>query len=237
MGTESRQPLRLTPQTVIALLIIFFGLVKTADNLGWVHAESVLRLWPLGLVAIGARVYSRAEDQSNRIMGGVIAGLGIFLAIGPLFGVRAGVFDLWPLVLVAAGATIILRARQDQRETPGPTNDQHVSGDQHVSAMAFWAGIKRKVTSRTFRRAELTSVMGGIELDLRGASVVDGEAVVDVFVMMGGLEIRVPADWSVSNQVAVIMGGIEDKSQNLPASPSRLILRGFVVMGGVEVKN
>lgn len=241
MHANERGALRFSPQTVIALLVIFFGLVKTADNLGWVHASSVLRLWPLGLIAIGSIVYSRADDRSNRIMGGVIAGAGVWLAAAPLFGAHVSLFDLWPLVLVGAGVTIIMRARQEP--TPVPTGSASLAGsspmpgDQHVSALAFWAGIKRRVTSQVFRRADLTAVMGGIELDLRGANLAEGGAVIDVFVMMGGLEIRVPPGWFISNEVAVIMGGVDDKTQVMPAATSRLTLRGFVVMGGIELKD
>jgi hypothetical protein len=68
------------------------------------------------------------------------------------------------------------------------------------------------VSSPVFRHADLTAVMGGIELDLRQAGTGGGEAVIDVFVMWGGIEITVPPDWAVSNQVVPIMGGAEDSA-------------------------
>ena len=78
--------------------------------------------------------------------------------------------------------------------------------------------------------------MGGIELDLRGASTAGGEAIIDVFAMWGGIEIKVSPDWSVSNQAIAIMGGVEDKSKATSDARHRLIVRGFVLMGGVEIK-
>ena len=80
------------------------------------------------------------------------------------------------------------------------------------SEFAIWSGMQRRVASPAFRRAELTAIMGGIEVDLRQAGTENGEAVIDVFVMWGGIEITVPPDWAVSNQVTPIMGGAEDKS-------------------------
>ena len=50
-----------------------------------------------------------------------------------------------------------------------------------------------------FRRADLTAIMGGVEVDLRGAST-GQEAVIDVFAWWGGIEITVPPDWAVSNR-------------------------------------
>ena len=62
------------------------------------------------------------------------------------------------------------------------------------------------------------------------------EAIIDVFVWWGGVEITVPPDWAVSNQVVAIMGGADDKSTGTQDARNRLIVRGFVVMGGVEIK-
>jgi hypothetical protein len=108
--------------------------------------------------------------------------------------------------------------------------------DQRASLFAFWSGSKRRITSAAFQYADCTAVMGGIEIDLSGAGTSGAEAIIDVFVMMGGINIRVPADWVVSNQVLAVMGGVDDRSTGPPDSRNRLILRGFVMMGGIEVK-
>jgi predicted membrane protein len=78
--------------------------------------------------------------------------------------------------------------------------------------------------------------MGGVELDLRSAGTGGQEAIIDVFVWWGGVEITVPPDWAVSNQVVAIMGGADDKSTGTQDARNRLVVRGFVVMGGVEIK-
>jgi hypothetical protein len=111
-----------------------------------------------------------------------------------------------------------------------------ISGDTMLSEIAIWAGKQRRSVSPNFRHADLTAIMGGIELDLRGASTSTGEAVIDLFVMWGGIEIWVPPDWAVSNQVGLLMAGAEDKSTGTQAARHRLIVRGFAIMGGVEIK-
>ena len=62
-------------------------------------------------------------------------------------------------------------------------------------------------------------------------------AVLDVFVMMGGMEIFVPADWTLELHVTPLLGGYDDKTQRPSAPAKRLIIRGTVVMGGIDVKN
>jgi predicted membrane protein len=79
--------------------------------------------------------------------------------------------------------------------------------------------------------------MGGCEIDLRQAQI-NGEAAIDVFAMWGGIEIRVPEDWTVISRVTPLMGGFEDKTRPLQgAGTHRLVVRGFILMAGVEVKN
>ena len=98
------------------------------------------------------------------------------------------------------------------------------------------SGTKRRVTSPLFKRADFTVVMGGVEVDLRSASIAGGEAVIDLFVVMGPVEILVPPDWTVVNQLVAVMSGVDDKSTGEPSGKNRLVLRGFVLMGSVEVK-
>ena len=55
--------------------------------------------------------------------------------------------------------------------------------------------------------------------------------------MWGGIEIRVPPDWTVVSQVDPILGGFEDKTMPPKDESKRFIIHGSVVMGGIEVGN
>lgn len=222
---------RITPQIVVGLGIVAMGLLLTAGNLGWVEAYDLWRYWPLVIIAGGLAKFLTASTTAGRVAGTVFMVIGA-LWLGDNFHVlRFRVWDWWPLLFVFLGLRLILRSRT----TPDGQGDGTVTADQVVSGFAFWSAFRRRVVSTAFRRADLTAVMGGIELDLRGAST-PGEAVIDVFAMWGGIEIKVPPDWAVSNQAMAIMGGVEDKSKATSDARQRLIVRGFVLMGGVEIK-
>jgi hypothetical protein len=112
-----------------------------------------------------------------------------------------------------------------------------VDANSTLSAMAILGGVSRGNNSRSFRGADLLAIMGGCQLDLRQAAI-NGEAAIEVFVLWGGIEIRVPEDWTVSSRIVPLMGGVEDKTRPPQgATAHRLILRGFAIMGGVEIKN
>ena len=61
--------------------------------------------------------------------------------------------------------------------------------------------------------------MGGCEVDLRNA-VINGDAVIDVFAMWGGIEIRMPEDFTLINRVTAVMGAVEDNTRP-PQAPTR----------------
>ena len=106
-----------------------------------------------------------------------------------------------------------------------------------MTVVAIMAGVTRGNNSPAFRRADLFAFMGGCEIDLRKAAI-NGEAIIDLFCMWGGIEIRVPEDWTVVSQIVPLMGGVDDKTRPpQTASGHRLTLRGMALMGGVEVKN
>jgi predicted membrane protein len=106
-----------------------------------------------------------------------------------------------------------------------------------MNLVAIMSGISRGNNSSAFRGADLVAIMGGCELDLRKAAI-NGEATIDLFCMWGGIEIRVPEDWTVESHVVPLMGGVEDKTRPIQAATThRLTLRGVALMGGVEIRN
>ncbi|HXY39419.1 MAG TPA: LiaF domain-containing protein, partial [Vicinamibacteria bacterium] len=119
-------------------------------------------------------------------------------------------------------------------------------GDDAFDMVAVLGGAKTGITSneaggvepRRFRGGRAMAVMGGCEIDLRRASIPEGEeALLDVFVMWGGIEIKVPEEWEIVNRGSAFLGGFENKTRPLATADRRLVVTGTAIMGGVEVKN
>jgi predicted membrane protein len=80
--------------------------------------------------------------------------------------------------------------------------------------------------------------MGGCEIDFREASIDQGEAMLDVSVVFGGVEIRVPEDWKIVVRLGAFLGGVEDRTRKpIGEGGKTLVLTGNVVFGGVEIRN
>jgi predicted membrane protein len=230
-ASRARRP-PLTPQLVTGLLIIAVGVLFTLDNLGIAHAAEYTRYWPAGLIVIGLlKVWQSREGSGSGVGGLIFTLIGFWLLLEQLTVIRISFADMWPMVLVFLGGYLVWQGVTGRRARP--ERDAAAS----VNAVAVLGGVVRGSASRNFRGGELTAVMGGCEIDLRQAAI-NGEAIIDVFALWGGIEIKVPDDWVVLTRVTPILGGVEDKTRPSPgAGAHRLTLRGMAIMGGVEVKN
>jgi predicted membrane protein len=228
-GAQRRR--QIAPQLVMGALIVVIGLLFTLENLGFLDPEQYLRYWPAALIAVG--LLQLWQGRARRVVSGsIFTFAGVWLLLQGMGMVTVSLWSLWPLLLVFAGASMVWRGVYGR----GP---ERAIGDTHstVSAMAVLSGVNRGNSSQMFRGGDITAVLGGCQIDLRQATI-EGEAVIDVFAMWGGIEIRVPENWSVSGRVTPILGGYEDKTSPVrDAANQRLLVRGLVIMGGVELKN
>jgi predicted membrane protein len=254
-----------TPKFIIGVCLVLMGVVLALDRLGFVQAHHVLRFWPAALIVVGLVMLQRGERHSA-LRALVLIVVGGWLLLNTLDLVSLDIWEfVWPLVLVFLGARIMMRnqgyrsgAPQDQPgagpaagagptgqgpggQGPGGFNSAAANSGEpvHASLFALLSSSKRRWGKSIFRGAETTAFMGGCELDLREALMSSGElAVVDVFVIMGGVNIFVPPNWTVSQEVVPLLGGVHDKTRSVPSNPAQhLLVRGTVLMGGVEISN
>jgi len=238
VGEQPPEPVRhdrravITPHLVFGLVIIAVGVLFTLDNLGLADARQYWRWWPSAVILVGvAKLWQARDGMSNPIAGVFFLLVGAWFQLHTLDVIDRELWNFWPLLLVFIGSMIVYQGlRGKQVRASGDPADT-------LSGVAILGGWSRKSSSTSFRGGELTAMLGGCEVDLRNAAI-HGDAVIDVFAMWGGIEIRVPEDWTVINRVTPLMGGVEDNSRPpVGTSPHRLTIRGVVVMGGIEIKN
>lgn len=231
MDASGRRPI--APQLVLGVVIIVVGMLFTLENLGLIEADTYLRFWPVVLIAFGLMKLWTGRRAAT-FPGLLFFFAGVWLLLQSMEIVTISLWRLWPLLLILAGGSMIRRGIYGPSWQRGVTD---TDGHSTISAVAVLGGVNHGNNSRTFRGGDLTAVMGGCQIDLRGAAI-EGDAVIDVFAMWGGIEIKVPEAWSVSGRVTPILGGYEDKTRPpVDATTQRLIVRGIVIMGGVEIKN
>ena len=151
---------------------------------------------------------------------------------------RTQFYKLWPLLLVAIGATILLKRKFP--ETFDSYKTQLQDGEyNYINESNIMAGSSKRFLTKEFVGGKINCIMGGSEVNLTEADLVNN-SVLRVFVLMGGIELRVPKEWNIQLDVMPIAGGVDDKITKYPDNvvnpDKRLILTGYVVMGGIEIK-
>jgi predicted membrane protein len=224
-----------TAQVIFGLVVVALGVLFTLDNLGLIEARDYLVYWPAVLVAVGLLKLWHASHDGRGWFGGLIfLGVGTWMLIERVVepDIRINIREILPLLLVFIGGYMVWRGFGGQRR------ERLSDGHSYFSGLAIMGGVSRRSSSQTFQGADLTALMGGCEIDLRQASIAPGtEAEIDVFAFWGGIDIKVPEDWTVVTRVTPLMGGVEDTTRAPQTGDKRLVISGVVVMGGVVVKN
>jgi len=224
MEERLNQPLRISgTKLIVGLFFAVAGLLMTADNLDLLDASRYLRFWPVVLLVVGL---IKLADPGRRLLGVILTVVGASLLANFAGWVPITVFDLWPLLLIAAGIGLVARAFGMRR----------ADGQDARHIWAILSSPKIVSTNREFTGARIAAFMGGCELDLTQADIVDGPAVVECFAMMAGIEITVPDDWEVIGEVVPVMAGFEIKAAPAATPRRQLIVRGTALMAGIEVK-
>ena len=121
---------------------------------------------------------------------------------------------------------------------PAPSLPSPVTGRPGTAAsVGIMSGCERRGAWTVARSHTAVAVMGGVELDLRAASLESAETTILAVAVMGAVEIIVPQDWDVRVMGFAVMGAHEDKVRRGPLAPGAPVVtvRGYAVMGGVAV--
>ena len=235
---------------VIGLIVILIGVLALLDKMQLFEMRLLASLWPLALVVAGVLRLARrrhvAGSGTSQILGLGLIAVGTALTLSKLGYINFQMRDWWPALLIGAGLLVLFKglssdARgESQSRGPGAvlglSSGSRQSSDAVLHATGVLGGGVIRNDSQAFQGGEVDAFMGGVEIDLRQASI-ETEAVLNVFAMWGGITIKVPLDWSVQVNAMALLGGIDDKSVP-PMNPTkRLRIEGQAIMGGVEIRN
>ena len=252
------------PRLVMGLIVIGLGILFTLDKLGYVEAGSLWEYWPVLLIAAGLGRLLLPRGCHGRGIGLVMIVVGTLFLLNNLGLLPYRVWDFWPLLLLLVGASMVWRAmggpggrgasrwreagfvpEAGEGTAPGaaavgavpPAGGGSRDESATVDCFALLGGSHRQSASQDFRGGSLFAFMGGCELDLRQASIRGGQATIDAFAMWGGIEIKVPQDWTVALHGTPILGSFDDKTRAGADGSKVLVITGVAIMGGVEIKN
>lgn len=240
------------------LAIVLIGISWLLFNMGVIPFNPFTRYWPVLLILFGVM---NVITHSGRLFGFLLILAGAFLQLNKLGLTHLTFADLWPVALIGVGLLLMwgsmetrgfIRAKRGmlddfRQQVAGAVGGASTGGKDippgALNAVAIFGGCERRISSKNFQGGKATAVLGGIELDFRDADIdtENGEAVLEINCVLGGVEIRVPENWHVHSRSVPVLGGYEDTARQAVdapgAKPKTLVVTGMVVLGGVEIRN
>ena len=227
-------------------LLIVFGTLLFLDNLGILPVSVFEAFWPVVFMGLGVWGFFTSSSALVRIWSGASFLAGFLLLLDAFHIIHVTMATIWPLALIATGAGMLV-----SRSSPGKILERfsvlsNVSArgvNGRLSEVAVFSGVKRRVDTQTFEGGDLSSVFGGIEIDLRLAAIsTPGRiAVLEANAVFGAVELRIPETWRLSMQGVAVFGAYEDKT--IPPRPEpgvetqTLVIKGGSAFGAVIVRN
>ncbi len=221
---------------IFGALIIIVGVLALIDNLGFLQGIRLVSFWPVVFIIGGVLKMNQSQARSGTIIGAAFVIIGSAMTLNNLGIISFHMRDFWPLVLIGFGLLVIFKDKAKEEFNGYTQNKINESTDGKVDIVAIMSGSQGNIASSNFAGGEITAVMGGVELDLRNASI-QTDAVLNVFAFWGGISLKIPSDWSVVNNANAFLGGVDDTTVPAMGSSKRLIITGTAIMGGVEIKN
>ncbi len=226
------------------IILIVVGCIMILEKLNLIpeSVSDLLISWQMLLVGIGIL----SLIGGNRTGGTILIVIGGFFMIPELITVPHEIRKIyWPLILVAIGVALLLRHRDSLRKPKKNDSVLNVPNDNSANSFddfVIFGGREIFINSQSLIGGKATSIFGGMEFDLRKASMIPGGAVIDCVSVFGGCEFKIPMDWNVRNEVTTIFGAFTDKRGDTfnerYYDPSKtIVIKGVSIFGGIEVKH
>lgn len=239
---------------LLGILIIALGIYFLLRNFGLITmdlGQIVATYWPLlliiwGIDHIGRDYWYRKSGNSvvpcwNCLMfGSALIILGLLLLGHNLywFELDLSLFwkVFWPAVIILVGWRLLRGAAHLGN-----------SGGGHVAVMS---SVELTNQGWKLESGSYTAILGGVKMDLTVADIPEGEVQLELSVILGGIDILVPAGLEVDGEGTAILGGVtffREEAGGIimsrkffrkgdPDSKSRLVIRAASILGGIEIK-
>jgi hypothetical protein len=136
---------------------------------------------------------------------------------------------------VANAVSLTQPAPVARRSTGAIAVDPSLAGQAQGPAVAIFSGVERKGRWVVPESMACVAVMGGIELDFSEVVLTARETTVQVFALMGGMDITVPDGVAVRMDAFGFMGGTAQPKGDAPPDAPVIRFQGVAIMGGIDV--
>ena len=205
------------------ILLIVVGILFLGRNMDWWDFSIFFDgWWTLFLIVPSVISLVRREGIGTSFL---ILTLGVLMLLACQDVIEWS--TIWkifvPLIIIVIGLSIIFANRKVKGKEIKANAKEYV---------AIFSGVD-EVINKIESDFKITSVFGGVELDMRDVKL-DSDLVIDCFTLFGGIDIRLPKDVKVEVNGLPIFGGVENKYRNHDAKVT-FYINHTTIFGGVDL--
>ncbi len=168
-------------------------------------------------------------QKGNRISGllGLLIGFLLLLATRDIIAWKTVGRVFLPSILILIGLSIIFKKNFSAEKIN--------KKDGINNYIAVFSSSEEKISNEKFLGTNITSVFGGVELDLRNA-IIDEDIVINCTTVFGGIDIILPGNVKVKVSGVPIFGGIENKKDNSSEENAPTVFINYVcIFAGIDL--
>ena len=250
-------------EMLAGLIIILIGSFFLLNNIG-INFPSWIFYWSNILILIGLFIGIKHNFRKGSSL--ILIIIGSFFTLKEALD---QIYDFdkigYPLLIITIGLFLIFKPKKnlntfktrrkdemnnESASDPISLGDQnpysnfnqegnnHTVNMDYIESVNVFSGSQQIVYSKNFKGGEVTSVFGGCDVNLSQADF-EGQILLEVSAIFGGVKIIVPSGWQVKQEVTAIFGGFDDKRvMRAPEESNKmLVIKGVALFGGVEIKS
>lgn len=217
---------------LLGIIVLVIGLLYLVSVINPAFVINYSLVWPSILILLC--LYNIVKSKKIDI----VPSIGLFVGI-LIFGVNANFWNkdmyefIVPGILIIIGLLIIVNSIRFKKN--GQVKQNNVKNGI-FTYNGILAGVEEKVVEKDFKGANIYSIFGAVDLDLRDVEIKD-DITINVYSIFGGTDLLVPSDYNVKVNSTAILGGNENKVNNVYKEKQKTIYVNCVsIFGGCEIK-
>lgn len=212
----------------IGLIFILIGTLFLISIIAPEFSIDFSYLIPLVLMA--SSLYYIIKGKKFTLANTTVLYLGTWFLLEELNIIKDPLDDaFFPILLIIIGIFIVIESLKVKKVFKRKDNNLK-------NYYGIFSGLEERITDTNFKGANIYSIFGGVDLDLRGLELKE-DITINAYSIFGGTSIFVNDNFKVKFNSFSLFGGNENKTTSTDKKKNHTItINGISIFGGTEVK-
>lgn len=218
------------------IFFIIIGVLIGLNSFEIINVDLLFDGWWTAFIIVPCFIGLLTERDKLGNLIGLIVGIFLLLWCQDIISIDMFWKLLFPIILITIGISIIFKNIffNKLNKRMSEINKKSLKSDGNC---AIFSGQTLKLQNEKFKGTNLTTVFGGIELDLKDA-IIEEDSVINIIAVFGGVDIFVPDNIKIKIVSSSIFGGVDEKKKKYVESDEQHIIyiNATCIFGGVDIK-